>query len=142
MRDIQVTGDNTHLLAELNQQGVRYLIVGGVAVHYHAPERKYDDLDILLDLSAANAERCFVALQKLVEKPAFTAAHLTRPNQQLQLKRFYYADVITPMPDVDFAGELEALCRSAYQWSARADCLYRFAHEHEGHAATKGHAGC
>ncbi len=53
MRDIQVTGDNTHLLAELNRQGVRYLIVGGVAVHYHAPERKYDDLDILLGMKCS-----------------------------------------------------------------------------------------
>jgi|SoiMethySBSTD1v2_1073268.scaffolds.fasta_scaffold2750988_2 hypothetical protein len=46
MRDIPVTGENTNLLAELNRQGVRYLIVGGVAVHYYAPEeRAYDDLD-------------------------------------------------------------------------------------------------
>jgi len=85
---------------------VRYLIVGGVAVHHHAPERDYDDLDILLDPSPANAERCFAALQALGEIPRFTAAHLTRPKQQLALKRRYYADIITPDPDIDFESEL------------------------------------
>jgi hypothetical protein len=40
MRDIQVTGDSTNLLAELNRQGVRYLIVGGVAVRHYVPEER------------------------------------------------------------------------------------------------------
>jgi hypothetical protein len=48
-----------------------------------------------------------VQLTQPGEIPRFTAAHLTRPKQELPLKGRYYADVITPDPDIDNASELE-----------------------------------
>jgi len=105
VRNVQTFGHNSVLLAEFNRQSVRYLIIGGVAVHYHAPEREYDDLDILIDPNPANADRCYSALQKLGVMPSFASAQLTRPNQQLRLKAHHYADAITPAPDVNFNDE-------------------------------------
>ena len=105
MRNIVMFGPNGELLAELNRQGVRFLIVGGVAVHYHAPERKYDDLDILVDPSPFNADLCVMALDKLGLNPLFLAPQLAKPNTQIRLKLYHYADVITPAADINFDAE-------------------------------------
>jgi hypothetical protein len=107
MRDISVTGENTNLLAELNRQSVRYLIVGGVAVHYYAPdEREYDDLDVLLDPSPANAERCFVLAAAWGHTPLYRRT--SHPSQATaSAQRQVLRHVITPDPDIDFASELE-----------------------------------
>ena len=94
MRNIVMFGPNGELLAEFNRQGVRFLIVGSVAVHHHAPERKYDDLDILIDPSPLNAGRCVTALQKLGLNPLFLAPQLAEKTdfaQALSLRRCDHA---------------------------------------------------
>ncbi len=107
MQEITTFGSNRHLLAEFNRNGMRYLIVGGVAVHFHAPERAYDDLDILIDPSPENADCFFMALQKLGLKAHFPVEKLTQPKMQIPLKAHHYADVVTPVFDIDFAAEWE-----------------------------------
>jgi len=107
MQKIQTFGGNSHLLAELNQSGVRYLIVGGVAVHFHAPERAYDDLDIMLDPTMKNADRFLMVLDKLGLRAQFPAEKLAQPKKQIPLKTYHYADVVTPAFDIDFAAEWE-----------------------------------
>ena len=107
LRNIMIFGPNRELLAEFNRQGVRFLIVGGVAVHFHAPERKFDDLDILIDPNRFNADRCVLALHKLGLNPLFLAAQLTQPKKQISLKLYHYADLVTPASDIDFAAEWE-----------------------------------
>jgi hypothetical protein len=49
--------DFEEFIACLNAHRVRYLIVGGYAVGFHARPRATKDLDVLVDRSAANA-RC------------------------------------------------------------------------------------
>jgi len=54
--------DFKELLAVLNAEQVRYLVVGGYAVSLHAQPRATKDLDILIEPSSENAGALFRAL--------------------------------------------------------------------------------
>lgn len=54
--------DFRDLLAALSARSVRYLIVGGYAVTFHARPRFTKYLDVWVDPSPANSERVFAAL--------------------------------------------------------------------------------
>jgi hypothetical protein len=55
--------DFEEFIASLNANRVRYLIVGGYAVAFHARPRATKDIDVLVDRSSANAKRVHAALQ-------------------------------------------------------------------------------
>jgi hypothetical protein len=55
--------DYEEFIGALNAHGVRYLVVGAHAVAFHARPRATKDLDILIEPSAANAERILTALR-------------------------------------------------------------------------------
>ena len=50
-------------IASLNVHRVRYLIVGGYAVGFHARPRATKDIDVLVDRSSTNAKRVRAALR-------------------------------------------------------------------------------
>jgi hypothetical protein len=54
--------DFKELLAAFNAHGVRYLIVGGYAVSFHAQPRVTKDIDLLVKPDAENAEAIYAAL--------------------------------------------------------------------------------
>jgi len=54
--------DFKELLSALNAHSVRYLIVGGYAVSFHAQPRATKDLDILVSADEANSKAVFAAL--------------------------------------------------------------------------------
>jgi len=56
--------DFKELLSAFNAGQVRYLIVGGYAVSYHAQPRATKDLDILIGADAENSEAVYSALAK------------------------------------------------------------------------------
>ena len=56
--------DFKELLSLLNDEKVKYLVVGGYAVSLHAQPRATKDLDILIKPSKANAVALFRALAK------------------------------------------------------------------------------
>ncbi|MBF0515997.1 MAG: hypothetical protein HQK97_02605 [Nitrospirae bacterium] len=56
--------DFKELLAILNAEHVKYLVVGGYAVSLHAQPRATKDLDILIKPDKANVEALFRALSK------------------------------------------------------------------------------
>ncbi len=56
--------DFKELLSAFNAGQVRYLIVGGYAVSFHAQPRATKDLDILIGADAENSKAVFVALAK------------------------------------------------------------------------------
>jgi len=108
MRNIVMRSQNGELLAELNRHAARFLVVGGVGVHFYAPERAYGDLDILIDPSPLNAGRLLLALQHLRIEPGFNVGVLAQPKIHLPIKILEFdVDVITPATDVDFASEWE-----------------------------------
>jgi len=53
----------------LNAYGVRYLVVGGVAVNVYGYVRGTQDLDLVIDLREANIRRATSALQELGYRP-------------------------------------------------------------------------
>lgn len=57
------------VLAELNEAGVRYLVVGGVAVVLHGHLRTTADLDLVLQLETENVLRAVRALARLGYRP-------------------------------------------------------------------------
>lgn len=57
------------IVRALNKSGVRYLIVGGLAVVAHGYLRFTADLDLMLDLETANVNRCIDALKTLGYRP-------------------------------------------------------------------------
>ncbi|MEK6374598.1 MAG: hypothetical protein AABO58_18075 [Acidobacteriota bacterium] len=50
-------GEIEELLTALNAGGVRYLVVGGVAVVLHGYARATFDLDLVIELDTQNLER-------------------------------------------------------------------------------------
>lgn len=57
------------VLAALNADGVRYLVVGGVAVVLHGHLRTTADLDLVVELAPENARRAIAALARLGFRP-------------------------------------------------------------------------
>lgn len=54
--------DFNELLSAFNAHNVKYLIVGGYAVSYHAQPRATKDLDIFIKADPANADAAYAAL--------------------------------------------------------------------------------
>ena len=118
MRQLLTLGGNDTLLAELIRCGVRFLVVGGLAVHFYVPERQADDLDLLLEQSSDNAARFFKAMPALHVVPEFPQSLISAPSerpQQLPFKRYHYADIVTTGNDIDFSAEW-ALSQEALIW--------------------------
>lgn len=54
---------------ELEEKGVRYLVVGGIALNLYGVPRLTADLDIMVDLSQENVEKLITVLENLGYKP-------------------------------------------------------------------------
>ena len=83
MDTIPLLPDFLDLLKFLNEEKVKYLVVGGMAVNYYGYHRSTGDLDIWVDVAPDNQERLAAALGRfgfsadavakrpLLEKPKF-----------------------------------------------------------------------
>lgn len=58
----------------LNENKVRYLVVGGVAVNLHGIQRATADLDLIVALDSANLEKFVKAMNSLGYKPKVPVA--------------------------------------------------------------------
>ncbi len=73
--------DFKELLSEFNAHRVKYLIVGGYAVSFHAQPRATKDLDILVRADPANGRAVYAALAKFGAPLEGLSAHdLTEPG--------------------------------------------------------------
>jgi predicted nucleotidyltransferase len=72
------------IIRALNGSGVRYLVVGGMAVVVHGHGRMTHDLDLVIALDHDNVLRAFAALQGLDYRPRVpvTAAQFADPAQR------------------------------------------------------------
>ena len=79
--------DFEEFIASLNAQRVRYLVVGGYAVGFHARPRATKDIDILVDGTVANARRIRSALRAFLgaDPAGITVARLTNPRTVIVL---------------------------------------------------------
>jgi len=60
--------DLISLCRALNEQGARYLVIGGFAINYHGFIRATEDIDILIDADRDNQQRVKKALEILPDK--------------------------------------------------------------------------
>lgn len=57
-----MTKDFAEFLAALNKNGVRYVVIGGMAVLSHIPYRTTRDIDILIEPTFENATKARSAI--------------------------------------------------------------------------------
>lgn len=81
-----MNSDFKELLKALNEEKVRYLIIGGYAVGKHAEPRYTKDLDIWIGNDRENAKRVYTALQKFgAPLNNITIEDFTTPNLIYQM---------------------------------------------------------
>jgi len=96
--------DLKELLSIFNSQRVKYLIVGGYAVSFHAQPRATKDIDLLISPDAENAKAVYAALVKF----GAPLEHLTLEDF-IERDKFFrmgrapvMVDILSEIPGVDF----------------------------------------
>lgn len=102
--DTVLSQDFKEFVQSLNENSVRYLVIGGYAVAFHGHPRYTKDLDVWIELSQENARRMVIALEQF----GFASLGLQEkdfldPNQVIQLgyppNRI---DILAELVGVDF----------------------------------------
>lgn len=111
-------------MAALDASGIRYLIVGGIAVGFHGEPRYTKDLDVLVHVSASDHLRLYKALKGFGAPVAIIS-----PEELLQEDFIFHfgsppwrIDILTSIPGVDFDMAYEERVKlplGVYQ----ADCI-------------------
>ena len=122
-------GEIERILVALERAGVRYLVVGGVAVVLHGHPRFTADLDLALALDAANVHAAFTALASLGYRPRVpvSADALADPAQRAALVREKAMTVLSlfspelPLTEVDLFADPPFDFEAAYARARRID---------------------
>lgn len=92
-----------NVFASFQSHDVRYVVIGGIAAVLHGVPRATFDLDILIEPTAANAERLLQALRQagfgtadLVDAQGILANEITVFNDRVRI------DVLTSTPGLAF----------------------------------------
>src|SRR5579864_7314721 len=96
--------DFKELLSIFNAQKVKYLIVGGYAVSYHAQPRATKDIDILVKPDADNGEALYAALGRFgAPLGGLTAADFVERDKFFRMGRApVMVDILPEISGVDF----------------------------------------
>jgi hypothetical protein len=110
--------DFEEFIGSLNENRVRYLIVGGYAVAFHARPRATKDIDVLVDRSLANAKRLRIALAAFLgsEESTFDLAALTNPRTLLVLG--------SPPVRIDVLTAIDGVPSFMAAWKRRSEGVY------------------
>jgi predicted nucleotidyltransferase len=96
--------DFKEFIRSLNNNGVRYLVIGGYAVGFHGHPRYTKEIDIWIGLDAENAANIMKSLEQFgFASLGLQESDFTTPDQIIQLG--YHPnriDLITTTPGVDF----------------------------------------
>ena len=89
----------------LNENNVKYLIIGGYAVGFHSRPKFTNDIDIWIENSIENAQKVLIVLKEFgFGDLDITIEDLTDPDKVIQLG---YApvriDIITGLSGIDFS---------------------------------------
>jgi hypothetical protein len=101
------------VLAALEARGVRYAIIGAVALNLHGLARSTEDLDIVVEPEAGNIERLKLALHDVIDDPDIddiTAADLLGEYPAVQYvppEGAFRVDILTRLGDAFGFSELE-----------------------------------
>ena len=101
---MEINSDYRELLRNLNEAGVRYLVVGAYAVMAHTEPRFTKDLGIWIDPTAANADAVFRALAVFgAPLQGITVTDFTQPDIFYQLGVSpVRIDILTSVSGVEF----------------------------------------
>ncbi len=89
--------DFKELLQSFHAHGVKYLIVGGYAVSFHAQPRATKDIDLFIKADAANAKATYAALASFgAALDDVTADNLADPRNFIRFGREPVAVDILP----------------------------------------------
>lgn len=86
MENVNLPEDFEEFLKLLNEQGVRYLLIGGYAVGYYGYPRTTADMDIWIDASPENAERVLRTFHQFgLHDPALSIDVIREPGKILRM---------------------------------------------------------
>jgi hypothetical protein len=88
-------GPNEQLLRALIDNGVDFVVVGGLAVSWYCSTRQADDMDLLVNPTSQNSARISEVLARL-HLHCHDSASFSRPGLRVPLKQTYYAEILTP----------------------------------------------
>ena len=96
--------DFKEFIQSLNDNGVRYLVIGGYAVALHGHPRYTKDIDVWIELSSENAAKMVKALEQFgFGSLGLQAVDFLVPDQIIQLGYPPSCiDIITTPPGVEF----------------------------------------
>ena len=116
--------DFEEFIASLNAHRVRYLIVGGYAVGFHARPRATKDIDVLVDRAEPNARRAVAALGAFLggRAPNITVAKLRSPRTLIVLG-------VAPIR-IDVLTSVDGIRSFSAAWKRRAEGVYGRTHAH------------
>lgn len=100
-------GSNEELVRALTGAGVKFVVIGGLAVAWHCSERQADDMDLLVEPTAENSARIANALAG-VRITGFSSESFWKQSLQIPLKRTFYAELLTPREGSLSFSEVEA----------------------------------
>lgn len=124
------------ILARLNEEGGRYVVVGGLAVVLHGHARLTVDLDLVVDLTPDAARRTIAALLAIGLRPlapvdAFEFADATKRRQWIDekgMRVFSLFDPALPLRTVDLFVEspldFEELWRDSESVQLRSTAIH------------------
>jgi hypothetical protein len=98
--------DFKELLSALNAHQVRYLVVGGYAVSFHAEPRATKDLDILISPDAENGKAVYAALAQFgAPIEGLSAKDFTEPDSFFRIGTPpVMVDILSRIGGVEFEG--------------------------------------
>ena len=104
-----LNAQEVELLAALNQQQARYVVVGGHAVQFHGHLRAAKDLDLWIEPSSDNAHRVARALSSIrVSLTSDQIKRISEPKLQMAL-RSHHTEFLTSVDGLVFS---EAMAHS------------------------------
>ncbi len=107
--------DYKDLLSAFNAHGVKYLIVGGYAVSFHAQPRATKDIDLFIKADAANARAAYAALASFgVPLEKIRAEDLVDPRNFIRFGLEPHAvDILPAIDGVEFDAAWEKRVEAA-----------------------------
>lgn len=93
--------ENEAFIRDLVAAGARFVIVGGRAVRFHWPQRRDNDLDVLIDPTESNAQKLATTINEWC-KSNVSDGQLVRPKVKMTMFPPLYLDIITPASRDEF----------------------------------------
>lgn len=102
MANLNVAEEELDFLRKLDQNKVRFLLIGGYAMKYFGCNRRAADIDLLIDNSFDNAHKLYpLVVEALGYEPKFKVEELTLSNKQLRINK--KIDILTSVDGLEFS---------------------------------------